>query len=309
MQRCKQAIAEKNESMTKVSTNRLVKLLEDMSNCEALGSDLKAQSQQLVEIVCSQEYDVTVTRASLDAVENKKAKGLLYTFQALGKHFIMLARQNLSETSTDESLVPIVAHLKDLTVALNATTPSDGWLATAKSMVENLGQIASAGSRSFKHRVIADVQAACLALQKGVSKLNSDCLAYLDTDISERICPIAVAEKDYDGLMAVMVKAQGRELTKDLHNLASRIGQDIVEPLREALAVPGMSDDGDAACWKVLADATFANDEKYDAWSVLVEAVGKGGVAHSDVKTVACAFNTHGCDGSHIKALYLLFRF
>lgn len=133
IRRCIQPIQERNDAMIKVSTSRLVKLLEAMSTCQALGTELMGQAHHLLAIVCADEHDVTVVRTSLDAVGNKKANGILFTFQALGKHFIIQARQNLSDSSSDDAINPVVAHLKDLTVALNATRPADGWLAPAKT--------------------------------------------------------------------------------------------------------------------------------------------------------------------------------
>lgn len=306
IRRCIQPIQERNDAMIKVSTSRLVKLLEAMSTCQALGTELMGQAHHLLAIVCADEHDVTVVRTSLDAVGNKKANGILFTFQALGKHFIIQARQNLSDSSSDDAINPVVAHLKDLTVALNATRPADGWLAPATNMVENIGQIARAGSRSLKHRVIGDVREAYLALQRGVSQLNSDCAARLDVDIAERICSIAVAERNYDGLITHMVSASTElpELKKDLHLLSTQIAQDIVEPLLVAMAVPFMAESNELQCWRLLADGTAANDKKYDAWSTFVDAVGKGSVAHSDVQDVASTFNTYGYDRSHLEAIF-----
>ena len=96
---------------------------------------------KLYAIVCPEERDVDTVRQVLDAVDNTKARGILFTVQALGKHITFKTRQNLSETSTDDTLKDVVAHLQDLTVALIAMAPSDSWLVTAKSMVETLARL------------------------------------------------------------------------------------------------------------------------------------------------------------------------
>ena len=289
--------------MTKVATDRLILLLDLMSTSEALGADTMSQARTLLAILSPDEQDVTEVRQALDAVEAKKAKGILYTFYALGKQICVQARQNLSETSADESLSAVVAHLKDLTIALNATTPSDGWLVTAKTMVENIGQIGRAGSRSLKHRVRPEIASALFSLRSGVVKVNSDCSNALDQDVSERVCSIEVAAKDYGALMQHMVGSLDKvpSLDQSLLSFCTQLGQEITEPVLTSLAAPFMENaGGDVGCWKVLAKATVANEKKYHAWSSLLEAVRNGCASHAEIQLLASVYNTHGYDSSSV---------
>jgi hypothetical protein len=310
VRRYAQAVSDNNATMIKLSSGRLIKLFERMSVCEALDAETRSQANQLLAIVAAEDHDVNVVRAALDAVENKKAKGILFTFQALGKQLLVSVRQNLSETSSDETLHAVVAHLKDLTVALKVTSLSEGgWLTTAKTMLENIGQIGRVGSRSLKHRVREDVREAGLVLQEGVAKVGENCLISLERDIAGRLCTISVTEKDYDGLVKFMADSVDtvQPLDKSWMILATQMDSDISEPLLATMAIPFMADEGDIACWKLLSKAATANEKKYAAWSSLTEAAGTG-ISHAQMQCLASVYNTFGYDAQSARLqAFLLF--